>query len=682
MTELIDFTNLTGVNLPDGLFDEAGFGTLIIDPIADRVVLASVPCGRFFGLALDILIDKRPSALFRSALADLHVLTEACLVGPGSWQSSFRLQTAKGQTLEVDCHAARYRIENLTLLALLLFDVRKQRKRLARADFDALYRSDPGAIRQADQMFRDLQRGNKLILDAAGEGIYGVNKQGETTFVNPAAERMLGWNASEIVGKIAHDVIHHTHPCGKDYPIHECPIYLAFRDGQIHEVRGEVFWRKDGSSFPVEYTSTPIEDDGKLVGAVVVFRDISKQLEQENKLRQALDENEQLRARLEMEKAYLLDELEERHNRHEIVGCSPAVAQIVEQIDLVAPTQATVLITGESGTGKELIARAIHNASPRRDRPLIRVNCAAIPAELFESEFFGHIKGAFTGAVSARAGRFELADGGTLFLDEVGELPLEQQGKLLRVLQEQQFERVGDAKTIRVDVRVIAATNRELRHSIMEKHFREDLYFRLAVFPVHSAPLRERREDIPPLANLFLRRVTERLNRSVEPQLTVAHITQLQAYDWPGNIRELENVIERAVILSRNGPLHFDLPQKAGAPGRAEWLNEGGFGEAAAPLPLDHSGAHSGSVSTSPKSLTKTPSSRASLDEQPTDQSQSLTSRAELQRLEIAAIHGALTQSGGKVSGAGGAAERLGMKPTTLYSRLKRLEIDARRFKK
>ena len=636
------------------LFDKAGFGALMIDPFKDRVLSAAAPCQRFFGLKTEDILERRPSELFRSALGELHVLTEACLIGPGSWQSEFVLSTPQGRTFEVECHASHSEAGGTSYITLLLFDARRQRKRTARADFEALYRGEPSAIRKADQMFRELERGNKLILDAAGEGIYGVNKLGETTFVNPAAERMLGWKADEIVGKIAHDVIHHTQACGSDYPIHQCPIYLAFQDGEIHEVRGEVFWRKDGSSFPVEYTSTPIEDDNKLVGAVVVFRDISKQQEQENQLRTALAENEQLRARLEMEKAYLLDELEERHNRHEIVGSSPAVAQIVEQIDLVAPTEATVLITGESGTGKELIARAIHNTSPRRHRPLIRVNCAAIPAELFESEFFGHIKGAFTGAVSTRAGRFELADGGTLFLDEVGELPLEQQGKLLRVLQEQQFERIGDTRTINVDVRVIAATNRELRHSIMEKHFREDLYFRLAVFPIHSAPLRERREDIPPLATLFLKRAVDRLNRTVAPQLTVANINQLQAYDWPGNIRELENVIERAVILSRGGKLQFDLPHLNGA--------------AVQPDATSSEGTEPG---------TTTESAASSHMSTPM-----ISKRSDLQRMEIEAIEAALTVCSGKVSGTGGAAERLAMKPTTLYSRLKKLNIDARTFKR
>ncbi len=629
------------------VFDKAEYGILLIDPFADRAVAASERAGQLLGRSVTDLEKTPVSTLFLEVLPQLFTLTEACLDGPGSWQTELTIKTPTRGMVQLEVYASAVATElagsvptKPRHITLLIFDARRIRRRQARAELEALLRGEPASMRQTDELFRDLEHGNRLILDAAGEGIYGVNRQGETTFLNPAAERMLGWKATEIVGKIAHDVMHHTHACGDHYPVEDCPIYAAFRDGEVHEIRDEVFWRKDGSSFPVEYTSTPIEDDGKLVGAVVVFRDISKRREQEQKLRQALSEVEQLRTRLEMEKAYLLDELDELHNRHEIIGASPAIAHTIQQIDLVAPTEATVLITGESGTGKELIARAIHNSSPRRDRSLIRVNCAAIPAELFESEFFGHVKGAFTGATSTRAGRFELADGGTLFLDEVGELPLEQQGKLLRVLQEQQFERVGDNRTIQVDVRVIAATNRELRHSITEQRFREDLYFRLAVFPIHSVPLRERREDIPLLASLFLDRVMARLNRSVAPQLTVANIAQLQAYDWPGNIRELENVIERAVILARDGRLVFDLP--AAAPADAT----------SPPSPISQD---------APRPL--------------------ISRRADLQQMEVDAIQSALQRCKGKVSGPGGAAEVLDMKATTLYARIKRFGIDARAYK-
>jgi transcriptional regulator with GAF, ATPase, and Fis domain len=224
----------------------------------------------------------------------------------------------------------------------------------------------------------------------------------------------------------------------------------------------------------------------------------------------------------------------------------------------VAPTDSTVLITGETGSGKELIAQAIHDASPRRNGPLIKVNCGAIPENLFESEFFGHARGAFTGALRDKPGRFEMADGGTLFLDEIGELPPAMQSKLLRVLQEQEIERVGEIRTRKVNVRVIAASNRDLRHEVEEKRFREDLFYRLSIFPVEIPPLRQRQEDIPALATYFLRKTAKKMNKPL-PRLSRANVSLLSAHAWPGNVRELQNAVERAVILAHDGELRFDL---------------------------------------------------------------------------------------------------------------------------
>ena len=273
----------------------------------------------------------------------------------------------------------------------------------------------------------------------------------------------------------------------------------------------------------------------------------------------AYEEIAQLKSRLEQENRYLQEEISAEQGFGDLVGKSTALRKVLRELELVAPTDATVLVLGESGTGKELLAREIHKRSARQAKPLIRVNCASIPRELYESEFFGHTKGSFTGAVKDRAGRFEVADGGTLFLDEVGEIPLDLQSKLLRVLQEQQYERVGDERTRQVDVRVIAATNRNLEKEVEVGRFRQDLYYRLNVYPIEMAPLRKRPDDIPLLAAHLSKAVSKKL-KCPEPRVQEAEVAKLQRYQWPGNVRELQNVIERAVITSRGTPLRFDLP--------------------------------------------------------------------------------------------------------------------------
>jgi len=300
----------------------------------------------------------------------------------------------------------------------------------------------------------------------------------------------------------------------------------------------------------------------------------------------------------------------------------------------VAPTDATVLILGESGTGKELVAREIHQRSRRSQQPLIRVNCASVPRELYESEFFGHAKGAFTGAIKDRAGRFEAADGGTLFLDEVGEIPAELQSKLLRVLQEKQYERVGEETTRTINVRILAASNRDLKAEVAAGRFRQDLYYRLNVFAIAAAPLREHKDDVPLLAAHFLRQTARRLKVPL-PRLTQAHLLQLQSYDWPGNVREMQNLIERALILSQRGPLRFDLPQA----------------ESKAPMISARTRAEVGG-----------------------SEVQILTD-PELRQRERANIEAALAKSGGRIHGPGGAAVLLRINPSTLVSRLRKLGL-------
>jgi DNA-binding NtrC family response regulator len=290
----------------------------------------------------------------------------------------------------------------------------------------------------------------------------------------------------------------------------------------------------------IEFLTKPFRDE-ELLSA------INQAVERDSRIEQRKNDLSQDRLRRQIKFA-------------KIVGQSAALRQVLQEVELVAPSDATVLILGETGTGKELIARAVHHGSRRSDQPLVRVNCTSIPKELFESEFFGHAKGAFTGAIRDRAGRFEAANGGTLFLDEVGEIPLELQSKLLRVLQEKCYERIGEERTRQTDVRIVAATNRDLKDEVVAGRFREDLYYRLNVFPLHVPALRERKEDIPFLATHFVELLVKELG-CPEPRLTRAAIETLKDYGWPGNIRELRNVIERAVIFAEGGALEFDVPK-------------------------------------------------------------------------------------------------------------------------
>src|SRR6201987_1698395 len=317
----------------------------------------------------------------------------------------------------------------------------------------------------------------------------------------------------------------------------------------------------------------------------------------------------------------------------EIVGESVALHQVLKEIELVARSDATALVLGETGTGKELIAQAVHQRSRRRARPLVRVNCTSIPKELFESEFFGHSKGAFTGAIRDRAGRFEAAAGGTLCLDEVGEIPLELQSKLLRVLQEKSYERVGEEKTRRTDVRIVAATNRNLKKEVAAGRFCEDLYYRLNVFPLRVAALRERQEDIPLLTKHFVELLVKE-HGCPKPRLTRAGVETLQGHDWPGNIRELRNVVERAVLFAQGGPLVFDVP---------------GTGTSVDLTSLEPRNV----VQAEPEFLTE----------------------SEMRRRERENLFAVLQKAGWKVKGVNGAAELLGVKPTTLFARIEKLGL-------
>ena len=662
---------------------------------------------------------------------------------------------------------------------------------------------------QAEDTLLNSDELSRLILDSASEAICGCDSEGICLFSNPSAARILGYdNPAELLGKNMHELEHHTRKDGTPYPIEECPIYIGFQKNENVHRDDEVYWRKDGTSFPVEFWSHVVIREGKTLGAVITFIDITERKEAEAALRKSEEQNrsllqinnaiitnltqeallrsisealhpvisfdrcaitlyqperdsfrflavegellsdyfrtgqefsrnetsgswvfdhqrplvrrdlekeqqypnerrlavegirsmcvvplnlhgkcigllslvsqqldqysdedagflqevanqvalavqnmqsyqeiDNLKARLEKENVYLREELHAEHNFEEIVGNSPALLKALHSVEQVAPTDSTVLIYGETGTGKELVARAIHSRSPRNGRALVSVNCSAISAGLVESELFGHMRGAFTGALERRIGRFELANGGTIFLDEIGELCLETQVKLLRVLQEHEFEPVGSSHPLRVDVRVIAATNRNLHEAVQAGRFRADLFYRLNVFPIELPPLRERRSDIPQLVAFCLSQFSKRLGKKIDG-VSRESMENLLNYPWPGNIRELQNVIERAIIVSSDPTLRLDrdlMPVAAGAKGM----------EAPEAESLEDRQAYL----ESPKPL-------LTLDE-----------------VERNHIFAALQHAGGVVEGPKGAAKILNLHPNTLRHRMDKLGIKTSRHR-
>lgn len=620
------------MNHIEHLFNDCALAQIVVDPILDIICAANKEACKLFSLDVETVTSMRVSKLFAPSFPDLVVFTEEVIYQGRAWSDSLAVSVKEGQLrLEITARCRQRNGKHRVFISLQ--DCEQMRSYRDNSEAQRHFLSGIGHWNRVSHVFQEFERQNQLILDAVGEGIYGVDANGITTFVNPTAQRILGYSAEELAGRNMHSMIHHSRSDGSNYCVEHCPIFKAFQDGMVHVEEDDIFWSKKGKPIAVQYTSTPIEDNGFIVGAVIVFRDTSQLKADRQRLLEALKEVESLKNRLELENAYLQEEINSEFNHRQIVGKSAAVHKLLSQIDLVAPTDACVLICGESGTGKELIARAIHEHSARSQRSLIRVNCAAIADDLFESEFFGHAKGAFTGAISDRPGRFELADGGTLFLDEVGEISLHLQGKLLRVLQEQQFERVGESRTRNVDVRIIAATNRDLKQEVISKRFREDLYFRLNVFPIFSAPLRERVDDIPLLTHHFLSKANQRA-KGATLKIPLTEIEKLKAYRWPGNIRELENVVERQVILAKGGIVRFDH------------------------LHTD-----------------------ANLAEPIAQSTTQVLSVEQTKNMDRRNLICALEKTKGKVFGDDGAAALLGMKPTTLSSRLKRYNIDARQFK-
>lgn len=486
----------------------------------------------------------------------------------------------------------------------------------------AVYAEVSGKAR-LEQHYRDLYRATPAML-------HTVDKQGRIVHVSNHWLAKLGYRHEEVIGR------HITDFMTEDM---RATLDQRRRDGLLGQ--GELnneprrFVTKAGDVVEVLVSSAAERGpDGELIALLVASKDVTERNEAERRLRAAFEENARLREELERERDYLREEVQVSMNFGRIIGESPALKKMLARLEAVAQTGASVLIQGESGVGKELVAHVIHARSPRSNGPLVKVNCASIPHELFESEFFGHVRGAFTGAHRDRVGRFQLADGGTIFLDEVGEIPLSLQSKLLRVLQESEYERVGDEATHRVDVRVIAATNRDLEKAVAEGRFREDLYYRLSVFPIDVPPLRDRSDDVVQLASHFLERTCKDFgNRPLT--LSRQQAALLKRYDWPGNVRELKNVIERAVILSQGKVLRLDLAM-------ANILDDG-----AQERPSDGVKPSESVVMTEDR----------------------------LRDLERTNMLNALSIADWRVSGPNGAAQLLGIKATTLTDRLKKFGI-------
>lgn len=461
-----------------------------------------------------------------------------------------------------------------------------------------------------------------------------VDLDGRWLKVTPTLCELLGYREEELLGHRFHEV---THPDDVEADWSQC---LGLISGEIKSFDIEKrYLRKDGSIVWVYLNCSVVTDEqGNPVHLLTYIRDITKRKQAEEALKEALAEVQRLKERLEAENVYLRSEVSGVHGHGQLVGRSEAMQKVLQQVEQVARTDMTVLILGETGTGKELVAWAVHEKSGRSERPLVKVNCSALPGELIESELFGHEKGAFTGATARQLGRFELADGATIFLDEVGELSLRLQAKLLRVLQEEEFERLGSGKTIKVDVRVIAATNRSLAEAIQKGRFRLDLYYRLNVYPIHLSPLRERLEDIDLLAEMFLKEASRRLGRLFDP-MPKNVLDVLRRYEWPGNVRELQNVIERAAVTSVAPVLQ--LPDS--------WE-----------LPLS----------------SRVPSSNPAVTaEARTPASMGRAQESTLEQFQQKHILEVLNQTGWRVEGPKGAAVILGLNPSTLRSRMQKLGI-------
>ncbi|MEZ5057537.1 MAG: PAS domain S-box protein [Saprospiraceae bacterium] len=490
---------------------------------------------KFFGYSDDELANLDVFDFFPNATKKTYADAWKKLKAGVTIRGEREVKNRKGEMIPVEILVSLVKFDNKEFACAYLRDITDRKK-------------TEETIRKSEERFRS-------VVSSATDAIITADENGHILTWNEGAQKVFGWKASEILGKNLTEIMpvdfRESHKNGFDrYLKSEKPQVI----GKVVELQGR---RKSGENFPVEISLGTWMSDEKHHFCGII-RDISERKAREEELKNALEEISELKQKVEMENTYLQSEIDLSYNFNNIISSSKNYRKILSKVEQVADTDATVLVLGETGTGKELLARAIHKLSSRGEKQLIKVNCAALPENLFESELFGHEKGSFTGAYQRKTGRFELADKGTIFLDEIGEMPLDMQTKLLRVLQEGEFERVGGTQTIKVDVRVIAATNRDLEKEVQDGNFREDLYYRLNVFPIFNLPLRDRREDIPLLVSHFVQKYSDKMNKSID-KIPQPIIEKFYQYQFPGNIRELENIIERAVIITKGNKLEVDF---------------------------------------------------------------------------------------------------------------------------
>jgi formate hydrogenlyase transcriptional activator len=642
------------------IFEHTNDAIFVLDAERDAILHVNSRACRMLGYSYEELVALPVSALHRDELPELLAFTRSVFDRESGWTDELSCTTRSGDRLPAEISASLVEWDGRTCVLASVRDV-SARKRLE-AELQRYTQGLERVVEERTALLARSETRHRLLLAINNALVSHLERE---PLFHAIAEALRGVVPFDMAALWLHDPaddvfrMHALETPSMPRPPLRTGATLDRRDethvGRAFETRRPLVRRdlEREREFPVEdrllasgirsYVALPLLARGSVLGTLNLVSRTSGVYSEEDgdfllevALQVALafqnvlafEEIARLKARVEEERRYLQEEIRTERDFGRMVGRSAALRAVMRAAESVGPTEATVLVTGETGTGKELVARAVHELSPRRERTLVKVNCAAMAPGLIESELFGHERGAFTGAVSRRVGRFELADGGTLFLDEIGDLPLELQAKLLRVLQEGEFERVGGSRTIPVSVRVIAASNRDLEGGVAAGRFREDLYYRLNVFPIHVPPLRERKEDIPLLARYFVARHAAGAGRRID-EIAPEAMSALVEYPWPGNVRELENVMERAVVLARGPRLE---------PG--EWMPTARRSAAPAADPDPPSG--------------RTPSLN------------------ELQRDHILDV---LNVTGWRVRGPEGAARRLGLKPTTLEARMKKLGI-------